>query len=414
MLFRSPQALLYGQIASVPGTYASAFSDITAGSNGSCGTLCAAKTGYDPLSGLGTPNVDKLLTALGGTTAAASAPVVTSAGIAGTVGKALSFTVSATSANPLSYTLKGAPAGMSIASTGVVSWATPVVGTYAVTVTALDTKTGLSGQGIYTVTIAQQPAPVVSSASISGKVGTPLSFSATVTSANPVTYSLTGAPTGMSIGTTGTVSWASPVAGSYKVTVVVKDTKTGLTGQGIYTVAIAAPLPPVVTAASISGKPGVALSFSVAVSAPNPVTYTLVGAPAGMSIGATGVIGWSAPVLGSYSVTVVAKDTKTGLTGQGVMTIKIATAGPTITAAAMTGVAGKPMSGTIAIADPGATYLSISISGVPLGMSFSMSGLTLTANWAAPVTGSYTLQVSVVDQAGLTAKASIPVTITAK
>jgi len=47
-------------------------------------------------------------------------------------------------------------------------------------------------------------------------------------------------------------------------------------------------------------------------------------------------------------------------------------------------------------------------------MSFSMSGLTLTANWAAPVTGSYTLQVSVVDQAGLTAKASIPVTITAK
>ncbi len=410
----APQALLYGQIASVPGTYASAFSDITAGSNGSCGTLCAAKTGYDPLSGLGTPNVDKLLTALGGTTAAASAPVVTSAGIAGTVGKALSFTVSATSANPLSYTLKGAPAGMSIASTGVVSWATPVVGTYAVTVTALDTKTGLSGQGVYTVTIAQQPAPVVSSASISGKVGTPLSFSATVTSANPVTYSLTGAPAGMSISTTGTVSWASPVAGSYKVTVVAKDTKTGLTGQGVYTVAIAAPLPPVVTAASISGKPGVALSFSVAVSAPNPVTYTLVGAPAGMSIGATGVIGWSAPVLGSYSVTVVAKDTKTGLTGQGVMTIKIATAGPTITAAAMTGVAGKPMSGTIAIADPGATYLSISISGVPLGMSFSMSGLTLTANWAAPVTGSYTLQVSVVDQAGLTAKASIPVTITAK
>ena len=285
---------------------------------------------------------------------------------------------------------------------------------YAVTVTALDTKTGLSGQGIYTVTIAQQPAPVVSSASITGKVGTPLSFSASVTSANPVTYSLTGAPAGMSISTTGTVSWASPVAGSYKVTVVAKDTKTGLTGQGVYTVAIAAPLPPVVTAASISGKPGVALSFSVAVSAPNPVTYTLVGAPAGMSIGATGVIGWSAPVLGSYSVTVVAKDTKTGLTGQGVMTIKIATAGPTITAAAMTGVAGKPMSGTIAIADPGATSLSISISGVPLGMSFSMSGLTLTANWAAPVTGSYTLQVSVVDQAGLTAKASIPVTITAR
>ena len=79
----------------------------------------------------------------------------------------------------------------------------------------------------------------------------------------------------------------------------------------------------------------------------------------------------------------------------------------------MTGVAGKPLSGTITIADPGATALSVSISGVPLGMSFSANGLTLTANWASPVTGSYTLKVVVQDSAGLSAQASVPITVTA-
>ena len=127
----------------------------------------------------------------------------------------------------------------------------------------------------------------------------------------------------------------------------------------------------------------------------------------------TGVVSWASPVLGTYTVTISAKDSKTGLSGQGVYTIKIANAGPVITAAAMTGVAGKALSGTITIADPGATALSVSISGVPLGMGFSANGLTLTANWPSPVTGSYTLKVVVQDSAGLTAQASVPITVTA-
>jgi hypothetical protein len=80
----------------------------------------------------------------------------------------------------------------------------------------------------------------------------------------------------------------------------------------------------------------------------------------------------------------------------------------------MTGVAGKALAGTISISDPGATSLSVSISGVPLGMSFSLSGLNINANWASPVLGSYTLKVSVVDSAGLSAQVNVPITITAK
>jgi hypothetical protein len=169
-----------------------------------------------------------------------------------------------------------------------------------------------------------------------------------------------------------------------------------------------------VGAATILGKPGVALSFTVSVTAPNPVTFTLTGAPDGMTISSAGVISWASPVVGTYNVTVTARDAKTGLSGQGVYSVKIATAGPVITAVAMTGVLGKVMTGTISIADAAATSISITISGVPLGMGFSISGTTVNAIWASPVLGSYSLKIVAVDNAGLSATSIIPVTITAK
>ncbi|MEB0030543.1 S53 family peptidase [Undibacterium sp. RTI2.1] len=329
-----PHAVLYGQISTVPGAYASAFADITKGSDGTCAT-CSAKIGYDSLSGLGTPNISNLLTSLSGASMPVTAPVVTPASIAGKVGTALSFTVSATSANPLTYSLSGAPSGMTISNTGAVTWATPVLGTYSVLVTVKDSKTGLSGQAIYTITIT----------------------AATTTQA------------------------------------------------------------PVVNATTILGKAGTALSFSVSVTASNPVTYTMTGAPAGMTISVAGIVSWATPITGNYAVTVIAKDSKTGLSGQGIFTVTISTtsvSGPVITVPTMVGVAGKALSGTIGITDPGATSLSITISGAPMGMSFSMSGMNVIAAWASPVTGSYSLSVSVVDSAGRTAKVAIPITINAK
>lgn len=332
----APHALLYGGIATVPGTYAGAFADITKGSHGSC-TTCSARVGYDPLTGLGTPNATGALAALSGAAVAPLPPVVTAATITGKVGTALSFTASATGPNALSYTLAGAPAGMVIAaSTGAVTWTSPVAGTYTVTVTARDTLTGLSGQAVYTVNIAAAPAP------------------------------------------------SAPAVGS----------------------------------ATISGKVGTALSFVVSTSAPNPVSYTLAGAPTGMVISTTGVVSWPTPVAGSYSVVVTAKDTQTGLVGKGTWTVQVsgatAVAGPTINAPAMTGVAGKALSGKVTFTAPGASSLQITVSGAPMGMGFSISGLTLTASWPKPVTGLYSLKVTVVDSSGKTASATVPVTITAQ
>lgn len=409
----APHAVLYQQIGAVPGTYAGAFADILQGSNGTC-SLCTAKVGHDSLTGLGTPKAGALLSALGGASASTLPPVVTAAAISGKVGTALSFTVSVSAANPVSYALTGAPAGMAIAASGVVTWAVPVAGTYSVSVTAKDSKTALTGTAVYTVTIAPPTPPVVTSASLSGKVGTALSFTATATAANALTWSLTGAPAGMVISSAGALTWPAPVAGSYSIQLNAKDSKTGLTGQGTLTVAIAAANAPTVVSATVAGQAGKALSTVVAVTAPNPVTYTLAGAPTGMAIASNGVLSWANPVAGSYAVKVTARDSKTGLTGQGTITVQIAAATSlSISAAPIKGVAGKALSGSIAIAAPGASSVSITISGVPLGMMFTPSGTNLSVSWASPVKGSYSLAVSVKDSLGRTASATVPVTVTA-
>jgi subtilase family serine protease len=405
------QPTLYG-LATQASTYASNFLDVKSGSDGTC-TTCYAGAGYDLPSGLGSPNVASLLTALVGQPPA-SAPVVTAASVSGKVGTALSFSLTATDTYALTYSLTGAPSGMTVnTTTGAVSWPAPVAGSYKFSAIALDATTGLSGQATISVSIVAPQPPTLSGGSISGVAQTALTFTAQATDVNVVTYSLSGAPSGMTVSTAGVVSWASPLPGIYAVTVIAKDATTSLSGEALYTVSIVAPSAPVVTASAISGTVGKALSFTVNAKDANPLTYSLTGAPSGMTIASTGLVSWSNPTSGSFSVTVTAKDAKTGLSGSGIYAVTISPTGPVVQAVTLTGVAGKTLTGSIGITDTTANALSITISGVPAGMSATASAGVLTLTWSLPVTGNYSLRVVVVDNKNLTGSATIPVTITA-
>ncbi|MYM26378.1 peptidase S53 [Duganella sp. FT135W] len=233
----APHAALYTNISTVAGTYASAFADITKGSHGSC-SACSGEVGYDQATGLGTPNSASLLSTLSGLTVQ-TAPVVSAATVSGKVGTALSFTVSVTASNAVSYSLSGAPSGMSISSAGVVSWATPVAGTYSVAVTAKDSVNGLSGQGVYSVVIAagsttttttktSSTPPVITATALTGVAGRPLvgAIGVKVSTSGNVTLSISGAPLGMMFTVSGmnvVVTWAAPVTGSYTLKLTATD-----------------------------------------------------------------------------------------------------------------------------------------------------------------------------------------------
>jgi hypothetical protein len=226
---------------------------------------------------------------------------------------------------------------------------------------------------------------------------------------------MSGAPAGMSLASTGVVNWSNPIAGTYKVTFTATDTVTQLAASATYTVTIAAKpatTAPTVNSATITGVPNVALSYQVQASSANLLSFALTGAPAGMTINSSGTITWSKPIAGTYSVSVKATDTKSALSTSATLTFNIASAGPVISTTALTGKPGAQLIGTISITNSSAiTSMSYRISGVPMGMRFSLSGLNLVVNWPSAIAGTYNLTITATDSLGQTSQAVVPVII---
>ncbi|GGC10417.1 CBM96 family carbohydrate-binding protein [Dyadobacter sediminis] len=154
-----------------------------------------------------------------------------------TAGQALSFTASATDADPgqsRTFSLVNAPAGAVInASTGAFSWTPAAAGSFSFTVKVTDNGSpALSDEETITVTVGNTTttnvAPVL--AAIGNKTaitGQALSFTATATDANTgqsKTFSLVNAPSGAAINaTTGVFTWTPATTGSFTFTVKVTD-----------------------------------------------------------------------------------------------------------------------------------------------------------------------------------------------
>ncbi len=244
----APHAALYTQIAQVPGTYAASFGDILSGADGTCAT-CAAKTGYDVPTGLGSPNATGLFAALGGadgTPTPAPAPValgIATATVTGRAGSAFSYAVPVSGGTATAFTLAGAPSGMTVSAGGVMSWATPVAGTYAVTVTAVNAASGLTGKGVITVVIAAAAAPpVITAAAITGTAGKALSGVITVTSpsGSAMSVQISGVPGGVGFSASGAsllLNWPSPIAGTYALAITATDT-AGSTSSGTVSIVV--------------------------------------------------------------------------------------------------------------------------------------------------------------------------------
>jgi len=158
------------------------------------------------------------------------------------VGGSVDYQVQAddTCTGSLSYTASGLPKGLSISSsTGVISGTASTAGSYTVTLTGTD-STGPSGSATFTWTVgsgAANTVTVTSPGSQSWTVGTAMSLQIAASdsaSGQTLSYSATGLPAGLSIGsTTGLISGTPTTAGSGTVTVTATDT-TGASGSASF------------------------------------------------------------------------------------------------------------------------------------------------------------------------------------
>ncbi|HEY0955618.1 MAG TPA: putative Ig domain-containing protein [Roseateles sp.] len=87
---------------------------------------------------------------------------------------------------------------------------------------------------------------------------------------------------------------------------------------------------------------------------------------------------------------------------------------PRLTTTRLSGVAGQALSASIGYSAPSSSSLSISIAGIPSGMTFAAASGAITATWAKPVTGSYTLTITLKDNLGQTSTGTVAVNIAAK
>ena len=154
--------LLYKSIAAVPGTYAATMGDVVDGTNGSCAT-CRAGTGFDQATGWGTPNSAQLLQTLTGMAAAAPtaapapttnhSPTLASKTMATHASTSLAVRLSGADVDgdALTYTMSGAPAGLTLSSAGLLTWTRSVKGTYVLHVVVRDIHGAL---GSATITLA--------------------------------------------------------------------------------------------------------------------------------------------------------------------------------------------------------------------------------------------------------------------
>lgn len=99
----------------------------------------------------------------------------------------------------------------------------------------------------------------------------------------------------------------------------------------------------------------------------------------------------------------------TGTTGS----TPVASTAPKLTTTSLTGVAGKALNASIGYSAPGATSLSITISGAASGMSFSASSSGIAVSWPKPVTGTVNLAITLKDNLGQTSTGTVAVKISA-
>jgi Domain of unknown function (DUF4347)/Putative Ig domain/Bacterial Ig domain len=330
----------------------------------------------------------------------------------------------------LNYSATGLPVGLSIdPATGVISGTLPKnassVGPYSVSVTANDGQGG-TVTTVFTITsVNDVPSIVTPLVNQTANDGAPVSIATAPsfgdTNGDPLTFTATGLPAGLSIDPntgviSGTIDPSASVTGSYTVTVTASDGKGGLTPQtftfGVNNIA------PVVSAVVPNQNVHDGAPFTLPV-APNfkdggvdtdMLTYSATGLPVGLSIDpATGVISGTLPKnassVGPYSVSVTANDGQGG-TITTVFVITSANDAPNIVTPLVNQTAndGAPVSIATApnFADTNGDPLTYTATGLPLGLSIDpTTGVIFgTVDHSASVAGPYTVTVIASDGKG--------------
>ena len=218
------------------------------------GTEAVAKATYKPASDTASGSGTIVVTSPGAISSNAAAFKVTcasplSVSTAGapttaTIGKAYSGTVTVTGGKtPYTWSATGLPTGLTMSTGGAISGTPTTAGSYTVTVSVKDSSSPAeTAKATLTITVSVTPLAITTSAPATATVGTAYSGTVAATGGtSPFTWSATGLPPGLTMSTGGAISGTPTTAGSYTVTVSVKDSSSpALTATATISIVVSA------------------------------------------------------------------------------------------------------------------------------------------------------------------------------
>jgi RHS repeat-associated protein len=245
----------------------------------------------------------------------------------GAVGSPYSYPVVAqySGTGPLVYVLTTAPAGMTIdPASGLIQW-TPTADEVAPEAVALSVTDPLGGGATQNFTVVVSSTPPVLPPTITSQptyvAAAGAAYQYQVTATDPaslaLSYSLTAFPTGMTINrSSGLIQWTPDPsqAGPNPVTVVATNVG-GASASQSFSIAVTVNQPPVINStAPTTITAGLTYRYDVQASDPDgdPLTYTLVAGPSGMSIDALGRLTWPTGIadIGTQHVSIAVSDNR--------------------------------------------------------------------------------------------------------
>lgn len=328
-----------------------------------------------------------------------------------TGGAAYSQTVSASGGSaPYSFSVHSGslPTGLALNSaTGVLSGTPTAVGSFSVTLRALDSL-GSSGTQAYTLVVGA-PSITVTPATLPGaSVGSAYSQQLCASGGLGATsWSVTAGslPAGLSLSSVGLLSGTPTTPGSHAFTVTATDAQS-YTGSRAYTLTVAASiaLTPASLPAATGGQPYSQTLSAAGGSAPYSYAVTAGSLPAGLALSSAGVLSGTPTAAGSFSVTVTATDAG-GATGTRAYTLSVAAPSISVSPATLPApTAGSAYSATLTASGGSAPHVfSVGSGALPAGLSLSAGGLISGTPSAA---GNASFTVVATDAQGFTGSRS--------
>jgi large repetitive protein len=343
---------------------------------------------------------------------------------AGTLNTAysLQFTASGGNGGPYTFVINSGvlPAGLSDNSSGQISGTPTESGSFTFTETATDSA---GNTGAQTVTLVINGGAISVSPSSLPNATAYVAYSQTLTASGgtgPYTFAQvpgTAPPSGITIGSAGTISGTADQTGSTTFPVQVTDQGTHDSTQVSYTLNVVAPtitVTPTPATPPVGAKGESYAGLTLAASGgETPYTFTATGLPAGLTLSSGGVLSGQPTASGSFQVSFTGTDAH-GFTGtSSTYTIVIEPPVALSTTTLPVGTVGQSYSGTVTATGGITPYTySLNSGALPAGLTLNAGTGAITGTPTAG--GTFNPSFKVTDTNGATATSgSITLTINA-